>query len=327
MRTYTSSGELRTTGGSGGAREDAGEDAGEILAAGTLSAVSADPDGVAVDQPLRVDEDSDGIAQAQAPTQDVSLVLEAVASELVPPRPLTLTSTGDLSAVTFTIEGVDFTGSPISEQLAGPNNETVQTSNVYRSVTSITPDATSVELVSAGWPDSDTPYPLALAATTFSPARRLTFTSSDDFSAVTFTVYGLDENGQPVQIPVTGPNAGTVTTSQYFSVVNVIVPDGLEDGTLSVGWAAQTAELYTAPNGAVLSHIFLRNTDAAEQTVELFLVYGTVEIPWRRFALEEHEVASVLHGENPLPLSAGSALRATSTTPGVVAFTVHGAAR
>src|SRR5690606_19985980 len=139
MRTYTSSGELRTTGGSGGALEDPGE----ILAAGTISALSADPDGVAVHQPLRVDEDSGGIAQAQAPTQDVSLVLEAVASQLVPPRPLALTSTGDLSAVTFTIEGVDFTGSPISEQLAGPNNETVQTSNVYSSVTSITPDATS----------------------------------------------------------------------------------------------------------------------------------------------------------------------------------------
>lgn len=52
-------------------------------------------------------------------------------------RPITLTSTDNLSAVNFTITGFDQYGTAISEVLAGPNNNTVHSVNSYNIISSI----------------------------------------------------------------------------------------------------------------------------------------------------------------------------------------------
>ncbi len=67
-------------------------------------------------------------------------------------RNVTLTSTANLSAINFTIVGFDRYGAPITEVLAGPNNNTVNSKFNYGSVTSITPGTTDgTNNVSAGY--------------------------------------------------------------------------------------------------------------------------------------------------------------------------------
>lgn len=54
------------------------------------------------------------------------------------PSQVTLTSTGNISGVNFTITGTNYRGQAISEVLAGPNNNTVTSVYTYATVTSIT---------------------------------------------------------------------------------------------------------------------------------------------------------------------------------------------
>lgn len=53
---------------------------------------------------------------------------------------LAIASTGNLSAITFTVTGTDGEGRSISEAIAGPNNNTVETSKYFKTVTQIAAD-------------------------------------------------------------------------------------------------------------------------------------------------------------------------------------------
>ena len=64
---------------------------------------------------------------------------------------ITLTSGGNISAVTFTITGTDADGNTQSEDIAGPNATTVATTKYYASVTQIAADAAVGTNTSAGY--------------------------------------------------------------------------------------------------------------------------------------------------------------------------------
>lgn len=323
MRNYTADGKLKVT-SEAGAAAAAGDRIGEILAAGRIASLAQDDDGIAASQALGVPADTDGLALAQALTEDEELVLEEGADALTPPRFVTLTSGEDLSGIKFTIVGLDESGAPISEELTGPDNETVTSQNAYSSITSITPDGSDSDTVEAGWPASDTPFPLALSLTTLSPARRVTLSSEDDLSALTFTIEGLDENGAPASEAIQGPNAGTVTSETRFSSIVSITPDDVSEDAVSAGWPATTDELFAPEANTEITQFYLRNTNATPQEIELYLVVDGEEIPWRPVYLQENEVCSLLHGEGALPLGVGQAIRALATTENAVAFTLHG---
>ena len=63
---------------------------------------------------------------------------------------LTLTSTGNISAVNFTFIGTDADGRAVTEVLAGPNNNTVTTTKYYQNITSISNSAAVGTNTSAG---------------------------------------------------------------------------------------------------------------------------------------------------------------------------------
>jgi hypothetical protein len=63
-------------------------------------------------------------------------------------RTISLTSTNNLSAINFTISGY-LNGQPVSQIIAGPNNNTVNTTQLFNTVTSISFSA-GVTAVSAG---------------------------------------------------------------------------------------------------------------------------------------------------------------------------------
>jgi hypothetical protein len=67
---------------------------------------------------------------------------------------VSLTSAGNLSAITFTITGPDADGVTISESLAGPNVSTVETTRYFKQVTQITVSSTTgATTFDVGWVD------------------------------------------------------------------------------------------------------------------------------------------------------------------------------
>jgi hypothetical protein len=70
------------------------------------------------------------------------------------PRQVTLTSSGNLSGVTFKIDGKDVRGRKVTAQLAGPNNNTVTTGKTFVEVESIYANAAVGAAVSAGFNNS-----------------------------------------------------------------------------------------------------------------------------------------------------------------------------
>ena len=97
--------------------------------------------------------DADGIALAQQLAGAGNLILNGVLVEPVQPgtnpraklpgiqRTITLTSAGNLSAVNFTVTGSDLRGNAISEVIAGPNANTVITTNQFTLVTGVAANA------------------------------------------------------------------------------------------------------------------------------------------------------------------------------------------
>ena len=87
--------------------------------------------------------DPNGVVTAETPVDGVDLTIGgAYASGGVAtfpfPTEVTFTSADDLSTVTFTVIGTDAGGVYQQEDVTGPNNETVQTENVFATVTDIT---------------------------------------------------------------------------------------------------------------------------------------------------------------------------------------------
>lgn len=65
-------------------------------------------------------------------------------------RTASLTSTGNLSGINFTITGLTYNDVVVTETIAGPNNNTVYTTALFNRITSITANAAVATAVSVG---------------------------------------------------------------------------------------------------------------------------------------------------------------------------------
>jgi hypothetical protein len=131
------------------------------------------------------------------------------------PAQVTITSTGNQSAITFTIRGLSPTGAEISESITGPNNTTVFSSNVYSLVFSVYSSATMTGTTSIGYGSVYVPtYPVKIN-------QASTATSN---AGVTWTVKGIGPGGNAISESLTGAAAGsTVTSTNAYRVVTSIV--------------------------------------------------------------------------------------------------------
>lgn len=66
--------------------------------------------------------------------------------------------------------------------------------------------------------------------------RCLTLTSAGNISAVTFTIYGYDQYGQPMTQALAGPNANTVATTKAFKSIYRVAVSAAVGTTTSVGF-------------------------------------------------------------------------------------------
>lgn len=109
--------------------------------------------------------DADGICVLQTGTANVPLIINGALKDLAATtygvtravmgagiqRPVTMTvAAANLSGVDFTIVGTDVNGAAVSEVLAGPSSNTVSTTALYNTVTSITPNGTVGTAMSVG---------------------------------------------------------------------------------------------------------------------------------------------------------------------------------
>lgn len=99
-----------------------------------------------------VDADTNAFVTATATTVNVALTLEAAAAAISPARLLSFTTSGDMTAVTLTIVGVDRNGNRITERVVLPSTATVVSVQAYASIISITPNATDSDTVEVGFP-------------------------------------------------------------------------------------------------------------------------------------------------------------------------------
>lgn len=112
---------------------------------------------------IPITADADGIAEAQTLAQGGDLDLDgaAVVSDLHspyngkalldPPRRVVITSAGDDSGITFTIEGTDRAGTPISETIEGTNGSDATSTMVYKTVDRVSASGATADDVTVGW--------------------------------------------------------------------------------------------------------------------------------------------------------------------------------
>jgi len=66
-------------------------------------------------------------------------------------------------------------------------------------------------------------------------AQKVSIVSGGNDSGITFTVTGTNADGQPQTEVVTGANAGTATSTKYFSTVSSVTQSGAVATTLVIG--------------------------------------------------------------------------------------------
>jgi hypothetical protein len=105
-----------------------------------VSAAAAAPTGIALSQTL---------GGAGPVTLNGALVTGGVAT-LPAAQPITITSAGNDSGITFKITGTDYGGSPVSETLAGANAAAATSVQQYSMVTSIVASAATAAAITVG---------------------------------------------------------------------------------------------------------------------------------------------------------------------------------
>ena len=84
---------------------------------------------------------------------------------------------------------------------------------------------------------------MALTTSPYVPdqPRKITLHSAGNSSGITFTVVGLDETGAAATESITGGNAGSVTSTKYYSSVTSITAVGTPTGDQKAGISASIA--------------------------------------------------------------------------------------
>lgn len=89
---------------------------------------------------------------------------------------------------------------------------------------------------------------------------KVTITSNGDDDNVAFTVTGVASNGVSLAEVVTGPNATSVTSTNYFATVFGVSCNSATDGNVTVGYSS--AGGFSLPMTRIKGLYYVGNTDA-----------------------------------------------------------------
>jgi hypothetical protein len=189
---------------------------------------------------------------------------------LNPPSPITITSAGNDSGITFAIVGtVASGGNPgvgvLTETVTGSNTSIVASKNSYTTIISVTPSGNTASTVTVG----------AMGFATVSVARRIIFTSGGNDQGITFTISGTDWAGTSISEAVTGSNGGVASTILDYKTVTSVQTSGATASTITVGtngiagspwlnldtWGMGTASIQAVVTGTANYTIQVSNDD------------------------------------------------------------------
>tara|TARA_B110000503_G_scaffold141264_1_gene234228 strand:+ start:960 stop:3563 length:2604 start_codon:yes stop_codon:yes gene_type:complete len=140
---------------------------------------------------------------------------------------LTISSSNDNSSHTFTITGTDIDGEVLTETITGVNNNTLTSTNIFKTVTQISSDG-AASAINVG----------SIAAYVDTAGKRPSIVSaSGDESGKTFTVVGTDLSGNAQTEVITGPAANaTVLGLKTFKTISSITPSANTTGNITLGF-------------------------------------------------------------------------------------------
>lgn len=143
-------------------------------------------------------------------------------------KPVSITSAGDDSGITFTVVGLGVDGySSASETVTGSNTSVVATRTLFHDVTSVTVSGATAGAVTVGTNGTAVISPLGTA-------RQVLLTFGTDDSANTYTIVGTNAGGNPLTETLAG-GATTSATVNDFQSVTQITAAGASAGTVTVG--------------------------------------------------------------------------------------------
>jgi hypothetical protein len=143
-------------------------------------------------------------------------------------QPVTVTSAGDDTGITFTISGLGADGySSASETVTGSNTSVVATQTIFHQVTSVTVSGATAGNVTVG--TNGHAY-----ITNVGMARQVLLTFGTDDSANSYTITGTNSGGNPLTEVVAG-GATTATTVNDFQSVTQVTAAQASAGTVKVG--------------------------------------------------------------------------------------------
>ena len=171
------------------------------------------------------------VAAAATPTNYTPMTLTSTPYIMTNSAQLSLTSGANLSGINFLIIGRDLTGANVTESMAGPNNNTVFSVNVYKAIFAIIPLGTSANAVAAG-------ISTVAGSTVLPLPSPILFTSGFNLSGVTLTIIGTSADGALLSEALLGPNVGETMSVNSYGSVTTIHSSGAIGEAIMVGNAA-----------------------------------------------------------------------------------------
>lgn len=147
------------------------------------------------------------------------------------PTRIYITSAGDDSGVTFTVVGTVQSpntfglGIGATETLTGANTNTVASTNLYSTITSITISGASAAAVTVGHSGT----------ATMDMGRRIIITSGGDDTGITFALSGTDWAGNAISETITGVSGAAASSVLDYLTVTSIRTSGAVATTVQVG--------------------------------------------------------------------------------------------
>ena len=203
----------------------------------------------------------DAICQAQTVASAIALVLngtlkvETGVANMRAAAAVVIGCTGDETARTFTITGLNSLSQAISEAVTGVNAGNATSTLSFLQVSKVLVDAATAGAIVVGNADdadgiceSQTPALTGVQGLTINGAfadksvldmaRHISITAVSNESAKTFAVTGKDRNGNALTESLTGPGAlATVKSKKNFSEITQILPSAALTGNVQVGTA------------------------------------------------------------------------------------------
>ena len=198
--------------------------------------------------------DADGIVDNETLGSSGNFTLDGAQTSATSPRSatnlnsfVTISSSNNLSSVTFTITGTDINGTSQTETIVGPSaGNSLTGTKIFRDITQISSNAAA----------SGVNIGTKSAFVDLTGKRPSIVSAGGNESSKTFTVVGTDMSGNAQTEVITGPAANaTVLGSKTFKTISSITPSANTSGSVTLGFTGAGITTAGVTGSATLDNV------------------------------------------------------------------------